>query len=442
MKITLPEDVLYIIHTLQEAGWPAYAVGGCVRDCLRGREPADWDIATAALPEQTAALFPRTVPTGIRHGTVTVLAGKNAYEVTTLRVDGVYEDHRRPEQVHFTADIVQDLSRRDFTMNAMAYHPDTGLIDPFDGRGDIARGLIRCVGDPLVRFDEDALRMLRAVRFAAQTGFVVSEDIIRAMTARAELICAVSAERIRDELMKILLSDRPQALERLREAGLLALILPELDRCFSVAQHSKYHCYDVGHHIMEVVRHVPPEPALRLAALLHDIGKPDKKTTDPDGTDHFKGHEAVSAALAEQILTRLRLDNRTKEEVLQLIRFHDRRMAETKASVRRAISAVGADMFPRLLCLMRADAMGQHPDRLADSLRHYEAVEALRSEIMAEGDALQLSDLAIDGRDLLELGYRGPAIGAALSRALDFVLEHPEQNEKALLLSGIKNKLF
>lgn len=440
MKICLPDDVLLMIDTLNRAGHSAYAVGGCVRDVLRGEEPSDWDITTAATPEEIMALFEHTVPTGLQHGTVTVLIGKNAYEVTTFRVDGDYSDHRRPEQVVFTKDITEDLSRRDFTMNAMAYHPETGLCDPFGGQADIEKGLIRCVGDPMVRFDEDALRMMRAVRFAARTGFVIDDEILRAMRAQAELIRAVSAERIRDELVKTLCTDRPEGVEILHDTGILKLILPEVDQCFGVEQHSKYHIYDVGHHIMQVVHHAPNSVTLRVAALLHDIGKPGKKTTDEAGFDHFKFHDLLSTDLSERILTRLRFDNHTKERVLRLVRHHDRRMAATKHSVRKAASAVGPDLFLELLELMRADAKGQEPVHGAKSLAHYEQVEAIFRQVTEAGDALQIADLAIGGRELMELGYKGPQVGEMLRRVLTFVLEFPEENEKERLLAAIKSK--
>lgn len=442
MNIQLPQDVLHILNTFTDAGFPAFAVGGCIRDCLRGKTPADWDITTAATPEMMMTLFPKTIPTGIAHGTVTVLINKTGYEVTTFRKDGVYENHRSPESVTFTDDITQDLSRRDFTMNAMAYHPDFGLVDPFGGQEDIKKQLIRCVGDPKVRFDEDALRMLRAIRFASQTGFTICEDILSAIKKLALLICDISAERIRDELLKTLLSDHPEQVMTLHETGLLKLILPEVDCCFDTPQHSKYHCYDVGVHTLKVLKNVPSQPALRLAALLHDIGKPIKKTRGTDGFDHFIGHDVVSFHLAEDILTRLRIDNRTKNEVLHLIRFHDRRMAATKTSVRKAVAVVGKEAFPNLLQLMRADAKGQHPDYLQERLAHYEAVEAIYNDIVAEGDALTIADLAVGGNDLIALGYKGKEIGLLLQKILDFVLEHPEENQKKLLIEKIKLNFF
>ncbi|MBE7022698.1 MAG: CCA tRNA nucleotidyltransferase [Ruminococcaceae bacterium] len=441
MQILLPQEVIDIINTLQQLGYNTYVVGGCVRDVLRGKAPEDWDIATAATPEAVMAAFPKSIPTGIRHGTVTVVMPGGQYEVTTFRVDGVYENHRSPESITFTAEITEDLSRRDFTMNAMAYHPETGLIDPFGGEEDIRRGLIRCVGDPLVRFNEDALRMMRAVRFCAQTGFALREDIPAAMQKLSGLMRSISGERIRDELLKILLSDRPEAVLHLHETGVLAVILPELDRCFFVPQHIKYHVFDVGRHSIEVTRHVPKTQVLRLAALLHDIGKPDKKTTDEDGIDHFKGHDKVSAQLAEAILTRLRLDNRTKDAVVRLITCHDRRIEATKKSVRRAAVAVGPELFTDLLALQRADNCGQNPAFLEERLAHNRLLESLWQEIRADDDALSLSDLAIGGHDLLALGYQGKAIGSLLSAALAHVLEHPEDNQRSSLLEWIQKDI-
>ncbi len=439
MNWKLPQDVLYILNTLTENGYKAFAVGGCVRDMFLGKTPQDWDITTSAQPEDIIRCFDKTVPTGLQHGTVTVLCGKNAYEVTTFRVDGVYEDHRKPETVTFTEDIREDLSRRDFTMNAMAYHPDAGLCDPFGGREDIEKKLIRCVGDPLIRFDEDALRMLRAVRFSAQTGFTIDGDILTAMGELAPLICAISGERVRDELVKTLLSDRPATVRILHETGILKHILPELDRCFSVTQNHPYHVYNVGDHSLAVLENAPKKLPLRLAALLHDIGKPDKKTTDEAGIDHFIGHGEVSERLSRDIFTRLRFDNKTKDATLLLIREHDRRFALTKKSIRRAMSIVGKDVFPDLLALQRADSLGQNPDTQAERLAGLKTAMELYEEICADSDALTISDLAIGGTDVIALGYRGKEIGEKLSQALNLVLDDPAMNDKEILLKKLQN---
>lgn len=439
MNQTLPQDVLYILNTLTENGYKAFAVGGCVRDMFLEKVPQDWDITTSARPEEIIACFNKTVPTGLAHGTVTVLCGKNAYEVTTFRVDGIYKDHRKPESVTFTQDIYEDLSRRDFTMNAMAYHPDAGLFDPFGGREDIKKKLIRCVGDPRVRFDEDALRMLRAVRFSAQTGFSIDGDILSAMGRLAPLISAISGERVRDELVKILMSDRPAEIKILHETGILRHILPELDRCFTTSQNHPYHIYNVGDHTLSVLENTPKKLILRFAALLHDVGKPDKKTTDEEGIDHFYGHETASVAHAEDIFLRLRLDNKTKDAVLLLIREHDRRFAPTKKSIRHAVSAVGKDVFPDLMALQKADIAGQNPAYLKERLLHFESVMAFYEEICADADALTVADLAIGGSDLMNLGYRGKEIGEMLSLALNLVLDDPALNQKEILLKKLQN---
>ena len=438
MSWKLPQDVVYILETLNQAGYSAYAVGGCVRDMFLERTPQDWDVTTAAPPEVILSSFTKTIPTGIKHGTVTVVLDGGQYEVTTFRVDGVYADHRKPETVTFTDDICADLSRRDFTMNAMAYHPGTGLVDPFGGRKDIEKKLIRCVGDPLVRFDEDALRMLRALRFSAQTGFAIDETILDAISELASLLSAVSGERIRDELMKILLTDRLSVFDIMHQIGLLAVILPEFDACFGVEQNIKYHIYDVAHHIVKVTENVPKEPVLRLAALLHDVGKPMRKTTDENGVDHFKGHDKAGVELADAILSRLRFDNQTKEQVQKLIAYHDRRPAETKMSVRRMVGSLGAELFPALLAVKRADTLGQNPSLLSERLAYLDHIEALYEEIMADGDALTVSALAICGHDVMALGYQGKEVGEVLRKALDAVLENPSLNQKEELLKILK----
>ena len=439
MNLALPQKVQHILSILNDRGHKAYAVGGCIRDSLLGKAPQDWDITTSAPPEEILSAFPKTVPTGLKHGTVTVLAGGESFEVTTFRIDGVYENHRSPESVTFTEDIREDLARRDFTVNAMAYHPGEGFVDPFGGRQDLSLGLLRAVGDPETRFDEDALRILRAFRFSAQTGFSIEENTLAAAAKMAPLLSSVSAERIRDELLKILLSDRPGILSQMDDLGVLPLILPEFSALRGVTQNTKYHVFDVFDHSLRVIENVPKTPVLRLAALLHDTGKPAKKTTDDKGTDHFYGHPAVSTTLAEAVLLRLKLDNKTIAQVKTLVAHHDYRFAETAHSVRKLASRVGQELFLPLLSLMRADAMGQNPALLSERLAHYERIEALYQTILADGDALSLADLAISGNDLLAAGYRGKEIGNALARALELVLLDPKENEKEILLKKLKN---
>ncbi len=439
MNLKLPQDVLFILHTLNQKGYQAFAVGGCVRDMFLNKTPQDWDITTAAPPEAILSAFEKTIPTGIKHGTVTVLIDKTPYEVTTFRVDGVYEDHRKPETVSFTQDITEDLSRRDFTMNAMAYHPEAGLVDPFGGREDIDKNLIRCVGDPMLRFDEDALRMLRAVRFSSQTGFSIDGAITEAMQKLAPLLAAISGERIRDELVKMLLSDRPQYIRLLYETGMMAVILPELAACFKTGQNHPYHIYNVGDHSLKVLENAPKNLVLRLAALLHDIGKPARKTTDEQGIDHFIGHAEVSKKLAESIFLRLRLDNKTKDAALFLIAQHDRQFALTKKSIRKAMSALGRDVFPSLLALMRADTLGQNPVCHKERLQFLDEAQKMYEEICREGDALTVADLAIGGSDLIDIGFSGKEIGEKLALALSLVLDDPTLNQKEILLKKIKN---
>ena len=294
MKITLPDDVKQIIETLEQHGYEGYAVGGCVRDSILGRIPNDWDITTSATPQQVKKLFPRTVDTGIQHGTVTVLMGKEGYEVTTYRVDGEYEDARHPKEVTFTANLEEDLRRRDFTINAMAYNDSEGLVDVFGGRADIEQKVIRCVGNAEERFGEDALRIMRAVRFSAQLGFTVDPDTAEAAKKLAGTLSKISAERIQTELVKLLVSPHPDYLRYAWEYGITAVVLPEFDRTMETPQNNPHHCYNVGEHTLEALRNIEADKTLRLAALFHDFGKPQTHTTDADGIDHFHGHAKSS----------------------------------------------------------------------------------------------------------------------------------------------------
>ncbi|MBQ3225653.1 MAG: CCA tRNA nucleotidyltransferase [Clostridia bacterium] len=435
MRILLPEKVRFVLDTLTAAGYTAYAVGGCVRDSILGRTPGDWDITTSALPKQIKSVFPKTIDTGLAHGTVTVREGGESFEVTTYRIDGEYHDSRHPDSVTFTDNITEDLARRDFTINAMAYNEAAGLIDPFGGEADLKKGVIRCVGEPEKRFSEDALRMLRAVRFAAQLGFHVLPETAKAMEQAKEGICSVSAERIRDELSKtVLAEDCEQAFRILYGTGILDLILPELAELFRTSQNIKYHLYDVGTHTLLVTNHVPKTPALRFAALFHDLGKPEKRTVDEHFITHFKGHADVSLRLVENILKRLKFDNKTADKIKRLVKYHDREIVLTKKAVKRAVLDVGEDIFLDLLDLKRGDCMGQNPLHTSYRLALYDEIEQIYRECKADEEAFSLSDLALGGNDLIALGYQGKAIGILLSRLLDRVLEFPEENEKEALL--------
>ncbi len=313
MQIELPEKVKLIIHTLTAAGFEAYAVGGCIRDSLLGRIPQDWDITTSAFPEQVKALFRKTIDTGIKHGTVTVLMDREGFEVTTYRIDGEYEDARHPKEVIFTRNLTEDLKRRDFTINAMAYNESNGLVDAFDGAGDLKRRVIRCVGNPRERFTEDALRMLRAVRFGAQLGFSIEEHTKAAIGELAPSLKRISAERIQTELVKLLVSDHPEEVRTLYETGISREIFPWLDEMMNTKQNNPHHCYTVGEHMLVTLKNVPADKVLRLTMLFHDMAKPRCLTVDEAGIYHFKGHPQEGARMAGEVMRQLKFDNDTME---------------------------------------------------------------------------------------------------------------------------------
>lgn len=437
MRIQLPEKVKYIIDSITAAGYEAYAVGGCIRDSILGREPSDWDITTSARPEQVKALFRRTVDTGIAHGTVTVMLDREGFEVTTYRIDGEYEDHRHPREVLFTSQLVEDLRRRDFTINAMAYNEAAGLVDAFDGMGDIQRGLIRCVGCARERFTEDALRILRAIRFSAQLGYAIEEDTRQAIRELAPSLSAISAERIQTELVKLLISPHPDYLRQAYDMGVTAVILPELDRCMETPQRHPHHCYNVGEHILHSLWGVPAVKDMRLAMLLHDIGKPRTLEVDEEGITHFHGHPAVSAEMAGEILRRLRFDNDTIVTVRRLVEFHDygNDVKPTPVIVRRAMNRIGEDIFPKLLIVKRADIMAQSDYQRKEKLELVDAWEARYREIVARRQCVSLKDLAVTGRDLIDAGMKpGPELGEMLQRMLAHVLEEPGDNTREKLL--------
>lgn len=438
--LTLPAAVLAALRALRSAGFAAWVVGGCVRDALLGKTPDDYDITTDALPEQVEAVFSgcRVIETGRRHGTVTVLADGMPLEVTTFRVDLGYSDGRHPDGVAFTRSLREDLARRDFTVNAMAWSPDEGLADPFGGQADLAAGLLRCVGEPKLRFSEDALRILRLLRFCAKLGFAVESGTAAAARALAPSLRRVSAERVQKELTQLLCA--PFAERALTEfPDVLAVPLPELLPCLGFAQHHPRHAYDVWTHCVKTLAAAePPEPALRWAALLHDFGKPDCFTQDEDGVGHFYGHAKRSAALAEQILRRLRFDRRTQERIVRLIEAHDLPLKfepeQQERVVRRLLSRLGEEEFFLLLALKRADTRGQgvpHPTREA----LYDRIEALARRILVQAQCFSLRDLALCGDDLLAAGMQpGPAVGAALHALLDAVIDGKLPNEKTALL--------
>lgn len=436
MFIEIPPKVDRILKTLEKAGFEAYAVGGCVRDRVLSDTPDDWDITTSAKPKQVKSLFHRTIDTGLQHGTVTVLLDKEGFEVTTYRVDGVYEDGRHPKDVTFTASLEEDLKRRDFTINAMAYNPKQGLVDPFGGLGDLEKKVIRCVGDPKERFTEDALRILRAVRFSAKLGFSIDPATENALSLLAPNLEKVSAERIQVELVKLLISDHPDYLRTAWRAGVTKIFLPEFDTCMETQQNTPYHMYSVGEHILHSLVNIRPDRVLRLTMLLHDIGKPVCRTTDENGRDHFKGHGPVGEKLAGEILRRLKFDNDTIRKVCRLIRWHDLRPKAEETQVRCAVNSIGEDLFPLYLEVQRADMLAQSLYRREQKEERLDAVEQIYHRICERGDCVSLKGLDISGRDLIQAGLKaGPSIGRILESLLDQVLEDPGKNNREYLLA-------
>ncbi len=436
MKIILPKNVEKIINALYAAGYEAYAVGGCVRDSILGRVPNDWDITTSAKPEEVKAIFKRTVDTGLKHGTVTVLFGKEMYEVTTYRIDGEYEDSRHPKSVEFTANLKEDLLRRDFTINAMAYNDTEGLVDIFGGLDDIEKKTIRCVGNAKERFTEDALRLLRAVRFAAQLGYEIESETYEAIKELAPTLSKISAERIQTELNKTLLSDNPAMLKTAYELGLTKEFLPEIDRCFETEQHNPHHCYNVGDHIIKSVESIEKDKTLRLTMLLHDIAKPECLTTDENGIDHFHGHQSKSCDKAKEILRRLKYDNDTIDMVSRLVRHHDERLEEGTKIMRRAMNRIGVNAFPDIFKVWEADLLAQSDYRREEKFERLRKNREAYEEIIANNECVSLKDLVVSGKDLIEKGIpSGPAIGEILNKMLEEVIENPKVNDKEYLLN-------
>lgn len=434
-RIQLPEKVNTIITTLQDHGFEAYAVGGCVRDSILGRTPEDWDITTSAMPEETKSLFDKTFDTGIEHGTITVLLGKEGFEVTTYRIDGEYEDSRHPKEVTFTRNLREDLLRRDFTINAMAYNSKEGLVDIFGGMEDLKRRVIQCVGDAMERFSEDALRILRGVRFAAQLGFSIEENTRNGMKELAPTLQNISAERIQVELVKMLVSDRPGLLRDACELGITRQFLPEFDVLMETKQETPHHMYNVGEHTLHALENVRADKVLRLTMLLHDMGKPALKTVDENGVAHFKKHALESEAITKTILRRLKFDNDTLHKVSRLVLYHDYRMPATAKNVRRAMNKIGEDLFPYYMEVRRADVLAQSMYLREEKIENLDEIEALYRDIVEARQCVSLKTLAVTGKDLIDAGMQpGKEIGEKLNELLELVIEQPELNEKEELL--------
>lgn len=451
MYIDLPGEVELIISELEKKGFEAWAVGGCIRDSVLNRKPGDWDITTNAKPAEVKSIFKRTVDTGIQHGTVTVLIKDKSFEVTTYRLDGKYEDSRHPCEVTFTADLVEDLKRRDFTINAMAYNSRAGLVDAFGGVEDIKKRLIRAVGSPEERFKEDALRIMRAVRFSASLDFDIEEKTFEAIKKETGNLKKISAERIREELVKLIASSHPEKLLTLNECGITSVILPEFDRELATEQNNQHHQYSVGIHTIEAMKYsvtfddeltYDDRVVLRLTMLLHDMGKPALKTTDEDGVDHFKGHSAESVRLVGDILKRLKFDNATINKVSRLVKYHDHRKESSPANVRRTIVAVGKDLMPLWFKVRRCDVMGQSTYIREEKLKEIDSFEKVYRQVLRDGDCLSIAELKLNGNDLMENGVpAGRKVGQTLSAMLDAVLEDPSLNTREGLLGFLKDNL-
>ncbi|MBQ3331200.1 MAG: CCA tRNA nucleotidyltransferase [Ruminococcus sp.] len=440
MKIYLPENVKLIIDKLRNSGYNCYAVGGCVRDSLRGVAPHDWDFTTSATPDEIERVFAdhRTIDVGKNYGTVAVLMGGELYEITTYRIDGKYSDSRHPDAVRFSDRIKDDLARRDFTVNAMAYNDCDGLIDLFGGGQDLAFGVIRCVGRPDERFCEDALRILRALRFASVLGFTIEPETSEAILKQKGLLNDIAAERIREEFLKLLCGDKADFILR-RYRKVISVFIPELRGTFDFEQNSRHHNRDLYRHTVAAVHNVEPEPLLRVTMLFHDIGKPLAQTTDKQGVCHYHGHQKLGAAMTREILRRLCMPSVFIDEVCTLIRWHDERFKPDTVMIKRYLKRLGADAMQKLMLVQRADILAQSPYMREEKLSNLTAVSEELNRIITSGECYSLRQLSVNGSDLLHLGMSsGIQIGQTLDQLLDKVIEGELPNEKELLLDRAK----
>ena len=442
MKFDISLETKSVLQILTNKGYEAYLVGGCVRDLIRGVVPHDWDICTSARPEETEACFAgrRIIKTGLKHGTITVLEKGEPYEITTYRMEGPYSDSRRPDYVEFVSSLEADLARRDFTMNAIALGLDGGLRDPFGGGADIEAGLIRCVGEPAQRFREDGLRVMRALRFAAVFGYEIEERTAQAIHKNRRMLEHVAAERINVELCKLLTG--PDVGEILRQyPDVFCQFWPQLGPLVTLEQNNPWHCWGGWEHTIHAVEAAPPDLVLRLTMLLHDIGKPRCKSTDENGVDHFYGHPAVSAKLADQMLRELKFDNRTRERVVTLVEHHDVQIPCRDRFIRKWLGRLGPETFFQLLEVKRADGMGQAYELVKDRLAQLEKIKAKAEEIVAQGQCFSLKDLAVSGRDVIAAGIApGPEVGRVLNELLGQVLNGLVPNNREALLSLITDE--
>lgn len=434
MKILIPEKVKYIIDTLCENGYNAYAVGGCIRDTIMNKEPSDWDICTSSTPEETLECLEKNnvSKNGLKHGTVTVVFNKVPYEITTFRIDGEYSDNRHPENVTFVRNLKEDLGRRDFTINAMAYNDTEGLCDFFGGKKDIENKLIRCVGNPDKRFNEDALRMMRALRFASILGFNIEKSTSESIHRNKELLKNISAERIMSEFSKMIVGDNIEKI-LMEYSDVFCVFIPEIKRMIGFKQKNKHHIYDVWKHTVKAVVNTPADKILRFSALFHDIGKPQCFTVDKKGIGHFYGHPEVSEKLTFNILKRLKFDNKTVEQVTELVKRHDVKIISETKYVRRFVVKMGDELFEKLLLLKRADAMAQNPIFTPEKLKYINELERIYNENKLPN--FTIKSLAVNGYDLMNIGVKkGTEIGIYQKRLFKLVVDGEIPNKKEVLL--------
>lgn len=433
----IPTYVMKVLTALIKAGYEGYCVGGCVRDRLLGREAQDWDVTTSARPEAVLALFaPNALPTGLQHGTVTVKTDGGSVEVTTYRRDGDYLDNRHPDHVEFTSSVTEDLARRDFTVNAIAMDASGNLVDPFGGQADLEKKVLRCVGDPSLRLREDALRIMRGLRFAATLGFSIETRTAAALREHKLLLKQIAAERIFVELSKLLCG--PYADNILLDySDVLAAVIPEIAPSVGFDQKNKHHCYDVWEHCVRAVAAAPADPVLRYTLLFHDLGKPETFHIDENGVGHFYDHGKRSAELAEEICRRLKMDNDSRKAIVELVRLHDAPIAMTEKAVKRMLRKIGEGQLRRLLTVKRCDNLAQHPDYLGRQVL-LDQLEELLELVLQQDSCFSLKQLAVKGNDLLALGYRGREVGQLLEELLDAVVEEKLPNDREYLLAYIR----
>ena len=440
--IQIPETVRKLISRLQENGFTAFAVGGCVRDSLLGKKPADWDLCTSATPKEMETVFAgeNVAETGLRHGTLTVIVDHVPYEITTYRVDGSYSDHRHPDDVAFVDRIDGDLARRDFTINAMACGSDGVVLDPFRGQEDLKQKIVRCVGQPERRFEEDALRILRALRFASVLDFGIEQGTAQAVHKLYPALEAVAAERIRTELLKLLCG--PGVGRILREyTDVITFLIPSLKASVGYEQENPHHLYTVWEHIIRAVEGVPPEPVLRMTMLLHDAGKPYTRTTDGKGVGHYAGHQAYSAALAAETMEKLRFDRASGERIVRLVEAHDIPLSPDRRTLLRGLNRFGEKDLRALFLIHRADRIATGTRNPGHAEERCEELNAALDKLLAQHPCYTLKDLAVNGRDLTALGMKGKEIGETLERLLEMVIDGRIENDRSTLMDQA-GKLF